>query len=401
MPDKPLRTTEFIALFSLMTAMTALGIDFMLPALSEIGEALGVEDRRNTQLIVSMFFLGMVLGEVVFGPVSDAIGRKRAIMIGLTIYSLGALIAMTAVSLEQIVLGRIVQGFGAAGPKIGSRALIRDLYRGEAMARIMSIILMVFMIVPMIAPAGGQIILNVVGWRSLFLVFVVVAVLVGTWMALRQPETLKPDMRLPISARSLFANSRLILAHPRVMANAVAMGCVFGAFLSYLGTAEALFDDLYQAGNLFAVYFAILSVGQAAVFFLNSRLVMRFGMVRLCVGALVFLFLVSGLLIAIAARHGGVPPFTAFMGCCLVMFGCFGVLLGNLNAMAMESLGRVAGLGTSVVSSVSTLTGVIFAVTAGRFYDATALPLSFSFLIASVVGFGLVIAATRSSAGDI
>ena len=191
-------------------------------------------------------------------------------MIGLAIYSLGALIAMTAVSLEQIILGRVVQGFGAAGPKIGSRALIRDLYRGEAMARITSIILMVFMIVPMIAPAGGQIVLNFTGWRSLFLVFVVVAVLVGTWMALRQPETLRPDMRLPISARALFANSKLILAHPRVMTNAVAMGCVFGAFLSYLGTAEALFDDLYHAGNFFAVAGQLLRKGGVFTYFTNE-----------------------------------------------------------------------------------------------------------------------------------
>ena len=203
MPIKPLRKPEFIALFSLMTALTALSIDLMLPALSEIGTALGVGDRRNTQMIISMFILGMVFGEIVFGPVSDAIGRKRAILIGLAVYALGAVLAMTATTLDQIVAGRIIQGIGAAGPKIGSRALIRDLYKGEAMARIMSIILMIFMIVPMFAPAAGQIVLNVAGWRMLFVAFVLVAILVGAWLAVRQPETLKPEARIPISIKPL------------------------------------------------------------------------------------------------------------------------------------------------------------------------------------------------------
>ena len=398
---KPLRMPEFIALCSLITSLTAFSIDAMLPALGAIGRALGVSDVRNTQLIVSMFILGMAIGELFFGPLSDAIGRKKALLTGLVIYSAGAIIAMSAGSIEQIVAGRIVQGIGAAGPKIASRALIRDLYKGDAMARIMSFIFMVFVLVPMFAPFLGQLVLQVSGWRTIFGLFLVSAVLIASWLGLRQPETLPPERRIPFSIGPLARNAALIARHSRVMAATLAAGFVFGAFLHFLSTAQTLFNDLYQAGSRFPLYFALLSLSIGGASFSNSQLVMRFGMARLSTAALVGMILLSTVLLVVSLAYDGEPPFAAFMALCFLTFFCFGVLFGNLNAMAMQWLGRVAGLGASMIASVSSLLAVVFSFSVGRFYDGTAAPLAAGFMIAGCVALVLILKAERREAVEV
>lgn len=401
MPKAPLRTPEFVALFSLVTALTALSIDAILPALRTVGEALTVTDARDTQLIVTLFILGMVFGEIFFGPLSDAYGRKRAILIGLLIFTIGTLISMTAQSLEQVLIGRIVQGIGAAGPKIASRALIRDLYEGRAMARIMSYIFMVFILVPMLAPALGQAILLIADWRAVFGLFLVLAPLVGLWLELRQPETLPPERRIRFSLGPILTNAGLIFRHPKVMAYTFAAGLMFGVLLLYLSTSQAMFLDLYDAGNLFVLYFAILASGLGLTSFLNSQLVMRYGMHRLSVIALGCMVASACALLAVALRYDGVPPFPVFMVICFLMFSFIGLLFGNVNAMAMESLGRVAGLGASIIASVSSLVAVILGVVVGRFYDETVFPLTLGFIFAGLTALALILAAKRSTAGEI
>ncbi len=398
MPKPTLNMREFVALFSLITSLTAVSIDAMLPALGDIGRALSVSDANDTQLIVSMFILGMVFGEVIFGPVSDAIGRKKAILIGLLIYAAGAMVAMAASSIEQILIGRIIQGIGAAGPKIASRALIRDQYEGDAMARIMSFIYTIFILVPMIAPALGQLVAGIAGWRAIFVLYLLWAGAVALWLGVRQPETLTPDRRIPISLRALASNTKLVAGHARVMAYTVSAGFIFGSLLLYLSTAQALFLDLYKIDELFPLYFALLSVGTGLAFFINSQLVMRYGMFRLSVVALSGLALFGGLLMASSLMFDGVPPFALFMALCFMAFSCNGLLIGNLNAMAMQSLGRVAGLGASLVASISSLVAVIMSVTLGRFYDQSALPLAAGFMLAGLAALVLVLLARKSRA---
>ncbi len=401
MPQKPLRTAEFVALFSLVTALTALSIDAILPALRAVGDALAVADARDTQLIVTLFILGMVFGEIFFGPLSDAYGRKRAILIGLLIYGLGTVIAMVADSLEQVLIGRIIQGIGAAGPKIASRALIRDLYQGRAMARIMSFIFMIFILVPMLAPALGQAVLLVADWRAVFILFLVLAAIVALWLSLRQPETLPPERRIRFSLGPILSNAALIFRHAKVMAYTFAAGLMFGALLLYLSTSQAMFLDLYGVGELFVLYFAILASGLGLTSYLNSQLVMRYGMHRLSVISLVSMVACASALLLVAIQYDGVPPFPAFMVLCFLMFSFIGLLFGNVNAMAMESLGRVAGLGASIIASVSSLVAVILGVAVGRFYDQTVFPLTLGFIFAGLVALALILAAKRSNAGEI
>ncbi len=397
----PLRLPEFVVLFSLTTSLTALSIDAMLPALREMGRSLAVAEANDTQLVVTFFILGMVLGELFFGPLSDAIGRKKAILLGLAIFGLGAVLAMTAATLEQVLLGRIVQGIGCAGPKIASRALIRDQYEGAAMARILSFIFMVFILVPMLAPALGQAVLLVADWRAIFLLFLALAAVVALWLGLRQPETLPPARRIRFSLSAILANGALILRHGKVMAYTFAAGMIFGALLLYLSTAQALFFDLYGIDTTFPLYFAVLALGIGLASFCNSQLVLRFGMQRLAVVALCGIVVFGGGLFAVALRHDGVPPFAAFMTLCFLAFCCNGLLFGNLNAMAMQSLGRVAGLGASLIASLSSLVAVALAVSLGRFYDMTVYPLAAGFVLAGAVSLALVLAAPRSRAAEV
>ncbi|MEO3430406.1 multidrug effflux MFS transporter [Pelagibius sp. CAU 1746] len=396
-----LRLPEFVALFSLTTSLIAFSIDAILPALSDMGTALAVGDPNDTQLIVTLFIFGMVFGELFFGPLSDAIGRKKAILLGLAIYGAGTVIAMTAGSLEQMLLGRIVQGVGVSGPKIASRALIRDQFEGAAMARIMSFIMMVFILVPMLAPALGQAILAVADWRGIFNVFLAIAAVVALWLQVRQPETLTPERRIRFSLASILANGLLILRHGPVMAYTFAAGLVFGALLLYLSTVQAIFTDLYGVGDRFALYFAIIALSVGLASFSNSQLVMRHGMYRLSTAALAGLIIFAGLLLAVARGHGGVPPFPLFMALCFAVFFCNGLLFGNLNAMAMQSLGRVAGLGASMIASISSLVAVVLSIVIGRFYDQTVVPLAIGFLIAGACSLALVLAAGRGRQGEI
>jgi DHA1 family bicyclomycin/chloramphenicol resistance-like MFS transporter len=396
-----LSTPEFVALISLATSLTALSIDAILPALRDLGTALGVADARDTQLVVILFIFGMVFGEIFFGPLSDAVGRKKAILFGLAIFGLGAVVAMTADSLEQVLVGRIIQGIGCAGPKIAARALVRDQFVGPAMARIMSFIFMVFILVPMLAPALGQAILFVADWRAIFFVFLIIAAIVALWLSLRQPETLAAERRIPIRLDTLLANGLLILRHAKVMAYTFAAGFIFGALLLYLSTSQALFFDLYGIGETFPLYFAIFALGIGLASFFNSQLVMRHGMHRMAVTALGGLIVFGSAMLVVALAYDGVPPFGAFMTLGFLTFFCNGLLFGNLNALAMQSLGRVAGLGASMISSISSLVAVAISMAIGRFYDMTAVPLACGFILAGAVSLALVLAAHRSTAGEV
>lgn len=401
MPKAALRIPEFIALFALITSLTAISIDALLPGLHTIGRDLAVSDSNSTQLVISMFILGMVFGELIFGPLSDTIGRKAAILIGLAIYAAGTCLAMTASSLEQIVIGRIIQGIGVSGPKIASRALIRDLYEGEAMARIMSFIFAIFVIVPMLGPAIGQFVINFADWRAIFILYLAFAAIAGAWLAIRQPETLAAQRRLPFSPGIIRTNAWLILSHPRIVAYMLAAGFVFGTQLLFLSTAPSLFRDLYGVTGEFSFYFALLAFGIGIASFSNSQLVTRYGMYRLSVMALGVLSLNGAAFWAIGLAYSGVPPFIIFMALCFLHFCCVGMLLGNLNAMAMRSLGRIAGLGASMMASISSLVAVCIAVPFGKIYDQTVLPMSISFLLAGIFSLALIAFAERLRAEPI
>ena len=387
---------EFIALFALLTSLVALSIDTMLPAFPAIAQSYALVDTKDTQLVISALVLGMVFGELTFGPLSDAKGRKYAILLGMAIFCIGCIISMTAESFEWMLFGRIIQGFGVSGPKIASRALIRDKYKGAAMARIMSFIMMFFILVPMIAPALGLLIITVSSWKMIFSAFLVMTVCIGIWFSIRQGETLAIVDRIPFSFIAVAHASKRILFKPIIMAYAVTAGILFGALLLYIGMAQAIFQDVYNIVERFPLYFAILASGIGVSSFINGKLVMTYGMYKLSMGALGLLGIFSCLLFLLSYFTQGTPPLFWFMCISFLCFCCIGILFGNLTAMAMETLGKVAGLGASIVASSSSIVSVIFSVIAGRFYNQTTIPLAIGFIAAAVIGLSLLYCAEQA-----
>lgn len=384
---KSITAGEFIALLALLISLTALSIDAMLPALGMIGKTLGVQETNDTQLIVSLFILGMVAGELLFGAVADAYGRRPAILLGLFIYTLGTVLALAANSLTLLLAGRIIQGIGVAGPKIGARALIRDQYEGAAMARVMSLIMMIFILVPMIAPAYGQILLLSFGWRAIFAAFLVQALLLAIWFYFRQAETLPTSQRIPLSLSNIVQNLYRLIQHRQVLGYTLIAGLIFGMQVVYLGTAQTMFADFYQIEREFPLYFALLASAIGLASWINTRLVLHIRLHSIVQFALLGMLTSSVLLAGVGWLYAGIPPLSYFMGLCFILFACLGLLFGNINVLAMQPVKRIAGLGAAFIASFSSLVAVLVALLIGRFYDGTVFTLALGFAtVASLSG---------------
>ena len=273
--------TLFLLFLATMTSVIALTIDAILPALDAISEDLGFADPSDRQLIVLAVFAGIGLGQPVFGPLSDAIGRRPAAMLGWALYVAGTVVAMLAPSLGWIVAGRVVQGLGAAGPRVVATAIVRDLYQGRAMARIVSLIMTVFMLVPMFAPLIGQGLEALAGWRAIFGLYLAMAVLSAAWH-MTIPETLPPESRRPLRVEPLARAFAEVLTTRATMLYTAGAGMIFAAFAAFLAAAQQVYEEIYGLGDLFPVVFALMALVFAVAQFANSMLVMRVGMRGLC-----------------------------------------------------------------------------------------------------------------------
>ena len=366
---------EFVILVSMMMALTALSIDAMLPALSQIGSDLNVQNANDRQLVVSMIFLGLAFGQLFFGPLSDKTGRKPAIYAGYSLFIAGSLLSMFSASFPMMLFGRLLQGAGVSAPRAVTLALVRDQYEGRAMARVMSFVMTVFILVPMIAPIMGQTILLFSGWRSIFGAFILLAAFTLLWFALRMPETLAAEDRAPFSLERIIGATREILRTRIALGYTVTAGLVSGAHLGYLNSAQQVFQEQYTLGELFPLFFAIIAFSIGLASFLNARLVVRFGMRFLVRWALLVIFGLSIAIFGVALLNAGQPPLWLFMVYLMLVFFCIGILFGNMNALAMEPLGHIAGIGAAVVGSLSTLISVLLGTMIGRSYNGTILPL--------------------------
>lgn len=381
---------EFVVLVALIISLVALSTDAMLPALPVIAADLGVERINDSQYVISILFVGMGIGQLIFGPLSDSIGRRPAILAGFAVFAAGSLMSLFAPGFEWMLLGRFLQGLGASGPRIVTIALVRDQYHGREMARVMSFAMTIFILVPVFAPAVGQLLLVLAGWRSIFGLFVVLTLVAAVWFWWRQPETLAPEDRLRFSPTRLLLDIGAILRLRAALGYTLAMGFSFGAFVGYLGSSQQIFQVLYDLREWFPLYFGLLASAIGAASLMNARLVMRFGMRLLSTRALAIIWLLSLPTLALALWYGGQPPLWLLMGYLLIVFFCFGILFGNLNAMAMEPLGHVAGLGSALVGSLSTLISVIFGILVADNYDNTVVPLILGFALLGVAAQGVM-----------
>ncbi len=381
---------EFVIIISLMMSLTALSIDAMLPALPQIGVELQVQSANDRQLVVSAIFLGLSIGQLFFGPLSDKTGRKPAIYGGLTLYVAGSLISATAVNFPLMLAGRLLQGVGVSAPRSVGLALVRDRYEGRAMAQVMSFVMTIFILVPMIAPALGQAILLFSGWRAIFMSFVLLAVIALIWFALRMPETLAPEQRAPFTLRRITSTTIEIIKIKPALGYTIVAGFVSGAHLGYLSSAQQVFQEQYDLGRLFPLYFAIIALSIGLASFLNARLVMRFGMHSLVRWALLLILGLGVIVLVISLTSSGQPPLWLLMIYFMLTFFGIGILYGNNNALAMQPLGHIAGIGAAIVGSLSTFISVPLGTLIGQGYNGTVIPLITGIVILSALSLFVV-----------
>ena len=387
---------ESIALMALMVSLVALSIDAMLPALPDIGADLAVRRANDNQLVISALLLGLAGGQILYGPLSDSFGRKPLIVAGLVIFMLGCVLSMAAQSMAVMLAGRVLQGFGAAGPRIVTVALVRDQFSGPTMARIMSFVMAVFILVPALAPAIGQGILIVANWRAIFATFLAIAVVALFWLALRQSETLPPQRRMPLGLAPIARAVSQVCTTRAAIGFTIAMGLIFGAFVGYLNSAQQILQQRYALGVQFPLYFAVLALSIGGASMLNARLVTRFEMRHLCYAAFLAITALSTAYYVLALVSDGVPTLWSLMAYLMTTFFCVGILFGNLNALAMQPLGHVAGVGAAFVGFLSTLISVPVGTLIGQSYGGTVLPLVGGFALLSLAAF----AAARWAASD-
>jgi len=377
---------EFVAMMAMLVATVAFSIDAMLPALPQIGAELTPDALNRAQLVVTSFILGLGIGTLFTGPLSDSYGRKRVILIGSGIYIFGAALAWAAPTLELMIAARIVQGLGAAAARIVALAIVRDLYSGREMARLMSFVMMVFTLVPAISPLAGSVVIGIAGWRVIFACFAGFALISSLWLALRLDEPLALQARRPFRRAALVEAMKEVVSHRSVrLAIAVQMLCMTTLFCS-ISMIQQVFEAYFDRAAQFPQWFFLMALIAGSFSLLNARVVMRLGMRRMVAGALGLQIGLSGLMVLGFAL--GLPPaleFALYIAWQTSVFANAALTLGNINALAMEPLGHIAGMGASVIAAIATVGSVLLTVPVGLMFNGTPMPLFLAVLVAVTV----------------
>lgn len=376
---------EFIFLIASLMSIVALSIDAVLPALGYMAVDFAVS-TSEIQLVLTSLFAGFAIGQLIYGPLSDSIGRLACIYAGMLLFALGCVVSLMAESLETLVLGRFLQGIGAAGPRIMVSALARDCFEGRAMARVMSFAATVFMLVPILAPMVGQVVLWFAPWQYIFVMYIVLAVLMSIWTRLRLNETLPAVNRQPLALGTIWRAAILVLSNRQAAGYTVVSGLVFGGFLGYLSSSQVLFQGIYGVGDAYPLYFSLLVFPNVISSLLNARLVMRWGMYRLVQLTNIGVLITACALYYYAGLYDGVPPLHNMLAFLFIMFAGIGLQFGNLNALAMEPLGKVAGMAATIFGAGSTLISIPIGASIGMSVTDNILPLILGMATTAAIG---------------
>lgn len=392
-PDRPtialnLSFVEFVGLIAALMALTALAIDIMLPALPDIGSALGVTSDNDRQYIVILYMAGFSAGQLVYGPLSDHWGRKPVLLAGLVIFVVGTLAALYSGSFETLLLARFVQGLGAASPRVVALAVVRDIYEGRQMARVMSFAMMVFITIPVFAPTVGQGLIHVGNWHWTFYALLVMGLALAVWAGMRLPETAGPALGTgrALTLREAF---KAALFDSQTMVYGTAGGFMFGCLFAYVASAQQIFTDVFDTGAYFPVLFGAVASVIAVASFLNARLVGSLGMRKVSHIALVGFIAMS--LVLAAALELGLASLPVFSILVAAAFFLFGLIAPNFNALAMDTQGHNAGMASSVIGSLGTAIGALAGGIIGQAFDGTALPLALGFAGCSLITLALIL----------
>ncbi|MCO4781726.1 MAG: multidrug effflux MFS transporter [Candidatus Cloacimonetes bacterium] len=382
---------EFIIIMALLMSLVAFSIDAILPALTIIGLEFQVSNPNHSQLLVSGIFLGLSCGVMVYGPLSDTYGRKKIIYLGIFFFVLGNLISLLTTNFKILVLSRVLQGFGVASCRIVSLTMIRDKFSGPEMAKIMSLIMMFFILVPTVAPLIGTIVLMYSSWRAIIVLSIILALIGAVWLAIRQKETLKTEDRVSLSFKTIWKGVVETVSNARTRVFTLAAGLISGAFIGYLSSSQQIFQIQYGLGDQFSLYFGVLALVLGVSSYINAKLVMKFQIEKICLFALSTITISSFGFLLFSKSISNQPPLYLLMFYLSIILFCLGMTFGNFNTLAIEPLGHIAGVANSVISSVQTFISVGLGAGIGYLYDGTIIPLCSGFLILGLISSLLMI----------
>ena len=382
---------EFVLIIALMMGLISLSIDNLLPAFEPIRSDLGVADANRMQLILTAYMGGFAVMQLVYGPLSDMIGRRPILLIGLFVYTAGTLLAIFAHSFEVLLVARTIQGLGGAAARVLAVAIVRDRFAGRDMARVMSLVFMIFIIVPVIAPATGTFFLMLGSWRLIFISMLSLVLVVLVWFGLRMPETLHPENRMAFALRPIGAGIRRTATERAAIGNATAMGLTMGCLMTYLGQAQQIFEtDIYKLGNWFALVFAIIAICMGLANFANASLVRRLGMRRMAHFGILGFTSMAAVLLLLAFLFDGRPPLLLFGGVLAGAHFLLSLTMPNFNSLSMEPLGDIAGTASSFIGCYTTIMGAVIGMLIGQAFDGTIFPLAFGYLGLGILCVGVV-----------
>jgi DHA1 family bicyclomycin/chloramphenicol resistance-like MFS transporter len=384
---------EFVCLIAAIMALVALAIDSMLPALPEIGQALHVSDVNHRQLVVTCFLVGFGLGQPVYGTLADRYGRRPVLWGCLVAYALFALTCALSGSFVLLLVARTLSGAAAAGTRVVAQTVVRDCYHGRTMARVMSLAFIVFMAVPILAPSIGQIILAFASWRWLFALLGGLAAIVFIWSALRLPETLRPERRMPIDADSVIRAWRHVLTNRMSIGYAAALMLLSGGLYGFVGSAQQIFVERFHTGNRFGLCFAAVAGAMGAAGYVNSRIVERVGMRRVSHSA-VIAFVAIAVLHLIAAL-AGIETLPVFLVLQMALMAAYGLTTSNFGAIAMEPMAAIAGTASSVQGAISAVGGGLIGAVIGQAYNGTTVPYALGLTICGALSLAVVAVTER------
>lgn len=384
---------EFIALMAALMALNALAIDIMLPALPKMGEALNVAHENERQFVLTSYLIGFGIAQLFFGPLSDRFGRRVPLLGGMTIYVVAAAVATIAPTFETLLVLRFIQGIGAASTRVVAQSVIRDTFDGRVMAEVMSLIFMVFMVVPVFAPAVGQALLFSGHWELIFLFMAALAAAIQIWCFFRLDETLDPAKRRPLRPAVIAEGFRLVFTNRSAFFYGISSMFVMGGLFGFLSTAQQIYVDIYGLGAYFPVAFGFVATMMALSSFLNSKIVGAIGMRRVAHAALIGFTVLSFIWFLLA--YAGLLPFAAFLAVFTVIMFTFGLLGANATTLAMEPLGAVAGTASSVFGFLQTAGGAAIGAMIGYVYDGTVVPVAGGFFTLGLIAVVCVLIAEK------
>jgi len=386
-------TWELVGLVASLMALNALAIDIMLPALDRIAADFAVTDPNDRQLVVVAYVLGFGAPQLVYGPLSDRIGRKPVTLLSLLGYTLAGIACAFAGSFHMLLALRFAQGLFAAGCRVTAIAVVRDVYEGRGMARIMSLVMTVFMVVPIVAPALGQAVLLVAPWEWCFHVLGIAGAGLFLWVAFRLGETHPPDKRSPLSLGGTLRAYGAVFRNPVSRGYTLASGIIFASLFAYISSSEQVFREVFGVGDAFAFYFAAIALALSVANFMNSRLVEKWGMRRLGHGAVVGFTITAAILLGLTHAFGDRLAF--FLPLFALCFACFGMIGANFNALAMEPLGHIAGTASAAYGFITTTLSGVLGGLVGRAFDGTTVPLLSGLVVLGGTSLAMVLLTER------